>query len=117
MSDPSRIVYLPNEYNLAVHQSVSLHCRAEGTPDPSFTWTPCKDVCNKSTLIIPEVWNDGVYNCTVTNILGSDSGSTKVGKLTINSLLETANLLICHFLCFVRFEKVQISHKQAFFSL
>ena len=85
ISDPSRIVNLPIEYNVSVHQSVSLHCQAEGNPEPSFTWTPCKDACDKRTLIIPEVLNDTVYTCTVANNLGSDSASTGVGKLALNS--------------------------------
>ena len=77
---------LLTKYKVAMHQGLSLHCQAEGNPQPTFTWTPCdpqKKVCDKSTLIISEVSNDGVYTCKVTNKLGSDSANTNVGKLTL----------------------------------
>ena len=82
---------LSTEYNASLHQSVTLHCRAEGNPQPKFMWSPCdprENVCNESTLIIPKVLNDGVYTCKVTNKLGSDSANTNVGKLTLNKILQ-----------------------------
>ena len=86
ISDGSKIVNLPNEYNVNdVQQSVSPYCQAEGNPTPSFTWTPCKDGCNNSTLVIPKVLNDTVYTCKVSNVLGSDSATTSVGKLHCSS--------------------------------
>ena len=78
---------LSTEYQVALHQSVTLYCRAEGNPEPTFSWTPCdpqENVCDKSTLTISEVLNDSVYTCKVTNNLGSDSANTYVGKLTFN---------------------------------
>ena len=81
ISDRPKIINLPSEYNASVLQSLSLDCQAEGNPKPSFTWTPCEDGCNNSTLVIPEVWNDTVYTCNVTNSLGSDLAEASIGKL------------------------------------
>ncbi|KAJ7320930.1 Protein turtle A-like [Desmophyllum pertusum] len=71
--DPAKIVKLASEYEVAVGQSVSLHCQAEGNPKPTYIWTPCESVCHESTLNIPGVLSDGVYTCKVTNGLGSDA--------------------------------------------
>ena len=72
-------------FNVIVQQSVTLLCQAEGNPTPSFAWTPCKDGCDEGMLVIPEVLNDIVYTCEVSNDLGSDSATTSVGKLDCSS--------------------------------
>ena len=82
--DPAKIVKLASEYEVAVQQSVSLQCEAEGNPQPSYTWTPCEPhriVCHESVLNIPDVLNDVVYSCKVTNALGTDTRYTSLGKL------------------------------------
>ncbi|KAL9964680.1 hypothetical protein ACROYT_G028355 [Oculina patagonica] len=78
---PAKIVKLASEYEVAAQQGASLHCQAEGNPQPTYTWTPCEpqnSVCDESTLHISEVLNDGVYTCKVTNYLGSNSKSTSL---------------------------------------
>ncbi|KAJ7323695.1 Vascular cell adhesion, partial [Desmophyllum pertusum] len=75
---PTKIVKLASEYEVAVGQSVSLHCQAEGNPKPTYTWTPCESVCHQSTLNISGVLSDGVYTCKVTNGLGSDRRFTSL---------------------------------------
>ena len=68
-----------------MQQNVTLQCQAEGYPEPTFAWSPCKDSCNTATFTIPEVLNDATYNCTATNSEGSDSLDASVGKLPLNS--------------------------------
>lgn len=63
-----------------MQQTVTLHCQAEGYPEPKFTWSPCSSDCNTGTLTIPEIFNDTVYTCTATNSEGSDSADASVGK-------------------------------------
>lgn len=79
--DPPKIVYLPSESRAADQQRVSLECKAEGSPKPSYTWTPCtQNVCNESILVLLEVRYDAVYKCTVENELGKDSAEYSIGK-------------------------------------
>ena len=73
------------EYKVALQQSVTLHCQAEGYPEPTFTWSPCNNDCNTGTLTIPEVLKDTLYTCTATNSEGSDSADANVGKLPLKS--------------------------------
>ena len=83
-ADPAKIVKLPSEYEVTTQESLSLHCQAEGNPQPTYTWTPCEpqqSTCHESTLFIPVVPNDAVYSCNVTNVLGSDTTKTSIGKL------------------------------------
>ncbi|KAJ7369482.1 Protein turtle A-like, partial [Desmophyllum pertusum] len=75
---PAKIVKLASEYEVAVGQSVYLHCQAEGNPKPTYAWNPCESVCHESTLNIPGVVSDGIYLCKVTNGLGSDTKHTSV---------------------------------------
>ncbi|CAH3026727.1 unnamed protein product, partial [Porites evermanni] len=75
---PPKIVNFVQEYKVAERQSVTLHCQAEGYPEPTFTWSPCNNGCNTGTLTIPEVFNDTVYTCTATNSEGSDSADASV---------------------------------------
>ncbi|KAJ7370510.1 Vascular cell adhesion, partial [Desmophyllum pertusum] len=77
---PAKIVKLASEYEVAVGQSVSLRCQAEGNPKPTYTWTPCESVCHESTLNIPGVLSDGVYTCKVANGLGSDRRFTSLDE-------------------------------------
>ena len=79
-----KIVNFTQEYKVAVQQSVTLRCQAEGYPEPRFTWSPCSNNCNTSSLTIPEVLNDTVYTCTATNSEGSDSAATTIGKLPLH---------------------------------
>ena len=89
LTDPAKIVeVIASEHKVAVEQSVSLQCRAEGDPPPSYRWTPCEppqSVCQDKVLNISKVLNDGVYVCTVTNVLGSDAGNISVCKLFLIS--------------------------------
>ena len=78
--DPPKIINFQREYRVALQQSVTLHCQAEGFPIPSFKWSPCKGVCDTGTLIVSEVLNDTVYTCVATNNEGSDSASASVGR-------------------------------------
>ena len=82
---PAKIVNFLQEYKVAVQQSVTLYCQAEGFPEPTFTWSPCSNDCNTGTLTIPEVLNDTVYTCTAKNSEGNDSADASVGKLSLNS--------------------------------
>ena len=82
---PPKIVNFVQEYKVAERQSVTLHCQAEGYPEPTFTWSPCNNGCNTGTLTIPEVFNDTVYTCMATNSEGSDSADASVGKWPLNS--------------------------------
>ncbi|XP_078379895.1 uncharacterized protein LOC144662819 [Oculina patagonica] len=79
---PAKIVeVIASNNKVAVQESVSLRCKAEGNPSPSYRWTPCEQpqsVCHNSVLNISEVLNDAVYICTVTNSLNSDAGSVSV---------------------------------------
>jgi len=82
--DPAKIVKLQSEREVAALQRVSLHCPAEGNPEPTYTWTPCDPqqcVCHESTLIIPEVLKDMNYSCRVENFLGSDTTNISLCKL------------------------------------
>ena len=81
---PKLVEFVP-EYKVAVQQSVTLRCQAEGYPEPTFSWSPCSNDCNTGTLTIPEVLNDTVYTCTATNSEGSDSAETNVGKLPLHN--------------------------------
>ena len=85
ISASPKIFNFVQEYKVALEQSVTLHCQAEGFPEPTFTWSPCNNDCNTGTLTIPEVLNDTVYTCTVTNSEGWDSAETSVGKLPLHS--------------------------------
>ncbi|KAJ7389507.1 Vascular cell adhesion [Desmophyllum pertusum] len=76
--NPAKIVKLASEYEVAVGQSVSLNCQAEGNPKPTYAWNPCERVCHESTLNIPGVVSDGIYTCKVTNGLESDTKHTSV---------------------------------------
>ena len=84
MLAPPKIFNFVQEYKVPLEQSVTLHCQAEGFPEPTFTWSPCNNDCNTGTLTIPEVLNDTVYTCTVTNSEGRDSAETSVGKLPLD---------------------------------
>ncbi|KAL9964694.1 hypothetical protein ACROYT_G028369 [Oculina patagonica] len=79
---PAKIVeVIASKNKVAVQESVSLRCKAEGNPSPSYRWTPCEQpqsVCHNSVLNISEVLNDAVYICTVTNSLNSDAGNVSV---------------------------------------
>ncbi|KAL9964688.1 hypothetical protein ACROYT_G028363 [Oculina patagonica] len=91
---PVTIVKFESEYEVAEQQSVSLHCQAEGNPQPTYTWTPCdpqRNVCHESTLHISEVLNDGVFSCKVTNVLGTD---TRYTTLFIASNVINVTLVI-----------------------
>lgn len=81
---PPKVAEFVQEYKVGVQQSVTLQCQAEGHPEPTFSWSPCKDSCNTATLTIPEVLNDTVYTCTATNSVGNDSADASVGKLPLN---------------------------------
>ena len=81
---PPKVAKFVQEYKVGVQQSVTLQCQAEGHPEPTFSWSPCKDSCNTATLTIPEVLNDTVYTCTATNSVGNDSADASVGKLPLN---------------------------------
>ena len=87
--DPAMIVKLPSEYAVAAKESLSLHCQAEGNPQPSYTWTPCESqqcVCHESRHNISEVVNNGIYTCKVTNFLGTDARITSVGRFVCRSI-------------------------------
>ncbi|KAL9964690.1 hypothetical protein ACROYT_G028365 [Oculina patagonica] len=79
---PAKILEVTARKNeVAVQQSVSLLCKAEGNPPPSYMWTPCEQPqseCHNSVLNISEVLNGGVFICTVTNPLDSDAGNVSV---------------------------------------
>ena len=82
-TDPAKIVEFQPEYIVvAVRQSVTLNCEAEGKPSPIYTWTPCdpEQVCNKSTLHISQAINDTNYTCRVANVYGNDSKTANVCK-------------------------------------
>ncbi len=93
--DPAKIVEVfASKNEVAVQQSVSLRCKAEGNPSPSYRWTPCEQpqsVCHNSVLNISEVLNDAVYICTVANSLNSDAGNFSVCKC---SFVITCRLII-----------------------
>ena len=96
-ADPAKIIKLASENIVAAQQSVSLYCQAEGNPQPTYTWTPCeqKSVCHKNMLNISEVLSDGVYTCNVTNVLGSDTRNTSIGKfgLRLSTVLKSCEPL------------------------
>ncbi|XP_078379861.1 fibroblast growth factor receptor 1-A-like [Oculina patagonica] len=78
---PPKVVKLAIEHEVAAQQGVSLHCQAEGNPQPTYTWTPCdpqNSVCDESTLHIAKALSDGFYSCQVTNVLGTDTRYTIV---------------------------------------
>lgn len=82
-TDPAKIAEFQPEYIVGLEQSVTLNCNAEGNPPPTHTWTPCgsEQVCDKSTLNIPQVLNDTSYTCRVANVHGHDSKTANVCKL------------------------------------
>ena len=83
--DPAKIVTLVREHEITAQQSVSLQCKADGNPQPTYTWTPCDSqqrVCHESMLNV-QASNKSVYTfiCKVKNYLGSDSRNTTLCKL------------------------------------
>ncbi|XP_020602481.1 hemicentin-1-like isoform X1 [Orbicella faveolata] len=91
---PAKIIKLASEHEVPAQQSVSLQCRAEGNPEPAYSWTPCdpqQSVCHESTLNISEVLSDIVYTCNVTNSLGSDTRNT---SLVVASTVINVTLVI-----------------------
>ena len=98
-TDPAKIIKLASEHKVAVQESISLHCQAEGNPQPSYTWTPCgpqQNTCHESVLDISEVLNDIDYTCNVTNVLGSDSKRTSLGKLVPDIMCVIAYRKLTH---------------------
>ena len=82
-ADPAKTVKFQPEYIVGVLQSVTLNCKAEGNPPPTYTWIPCHDseqVCDKNTLDISQVLNDTSYTCRVANVYGNDSKTANVCK-------------------------------------
>ena len=65
---------------------MSLVCRADGNPRPTYSWTPCdskqRRVCHESMLNF-QASNTSVYTftCKVENNLGNDTGNTTLCKL------------------------------------
>ncbi|XP_022800751.1 fibroblast growth factor receptor homolog 1-like [Stylophora pistillata] len=92
---PAKIAEFQPEYIVGLEQSVTLNCNAEGNPPPTHTWTPCgsEQVCDKSTLNIPQVLNDTSYTCRVANVHGHDSKTANVyiGGNVINITIITTN--------------------------
>ena len=82
---PPKIVNFVREYKVAVQQSVTVRCQAEGYPEPTFTWSPCSNDCNTGSWTILEVLNDTIYTCAAANSEGRDSAETSVGKLLLHS--------------------------------
>ncbi|XP_022807707.1 fibroblast growth factor receptor 2-like isoform X2 [Stylophora pistillata] len=73
---PATIAKFETEYFVGVQQSVTLHCEAEGNPQPtSYSWIPCdtEQVCDTNTLAIAQVFNDASYTCRVVNVHGHDT--------------------------------------------
>lgn len=102
-TDPPKVVnVVASKRDVAVQQSVSLQCTAEGNPEPTYTWTPCEPQqsvwCHKSTLNVSEVLYDDVYICTVANFLGNDTGNVSVCKLLKNYLQLMYMGCLCHFI-------------------
>lgn len=102
-TDPAKVVnVVASKHDVAVQQSVSLNCTAEGNPQPTYTWTPCEPQqsvwCRDSTLHVSEVLDDGVYICTVANFLGKDAGNVSVCKLLKNYLQLMYMGCLCHFI-------------------
>ena len=89
-TDPAEVLNVSaSKHDVEVQESVSLQCRAEGNPQPTYSWRPCdpqQSVCHESKLDVSEVLYDDVYICTVTNSLCSDSGNVSVCKLLKNHL-------------------------------
>ena len=68
---------------VGVQQSLTLSCEAEGSPPPTYTWTPCynpEELCDKNTLDISQVLNDTSYTCRVANVYGDESKTANVCK-------------------------------------
>ncbi|KAL9964684.1 hypothetical protein ACROYT_G028359 [Oculina patagonica] len=79
---PAEIIEVTaSENKVVVQQSVSLQCKAEGNPPPSYRWTPCEppqSMCDSSILNISKVLNNVLYTCTVRNAIDSDAGNVTV---------------------------------------
>ena len=76
------MINLQDKYSTERGQAVSLHCRVEGNPPPTITWTPCNPCpCDESFLNISNVWMNAEYTCAAKNSLGKKSATTNLGKL------------------------------------
>ena len=84
-TDPAQIVTSRHKRvrDVAAQQSATLHCPADGNPQPTYTWTPCnpqQSDCHENTLVIPKVLEDLNYTCRVENYLGKDAAYTSLCK-------------------------------------
>ena len=84
-------INLQDKYYVGREQAASLHCRVEGNPPPTITWTPCnpeKLVCYDSFLNISKVQMSAEYTCAVENCLGRKSANTNLGKLAPATIIQ-----------------------------
>ena len=98
-TDPAKTVKFQPEYIVvAVRQSVTLNCEAEGNPSPTYIWTPCdpEQVCNKNTLHISQAINSTNYTCRVANSLGLDSKTANVCKSHVNCSCASNSCIFIH---------------------
>ena len=84
----------PFDIDVSVSEDALFNCTSMGGPDNIYEWTHIRTgqvVGNDPELLITttEASDGGSYECTVTNIAGSDSSSsTLYGKQIIASLLH-----------------------------
>ena len=113
--DPAKIANLESEHEVAAQQRVSLHCNAEGNPQPTYAWTPCdpqQNVCHESVLNVP-TGKKSVYTftCKVENNLGSDRRNSSICKLVKKYIyiLQTNNF---PFVRMISFYLLHVCHIQ-----
>ncbi|XP_066025263.1 uncharacterized protein [Pocillopora verrucosa] len=78
---PVKIVNFQTQYEVDVGQSVTLNCKAEGNPPPTYRWTPCNDLrenCEKNSFRVLKVCEDANYTCKVANGIGFEAKTANV---------------------------------------
>jgi len=116
ITDSAEIVQLVSEHKVTSQQSLSLHCQADGNPNPTYSWTPCdpqQSVCNESVLDF-EASNESIYTftCKVENFLGSDTRITTICKLAIAKLcvFTCTMLALLYFVTIINLRKNNVEY-------
>ena len=82
-SDPPEIIKpQTSTWNVIAGDTITIECHANGRPSPRYEWTNADGtvITTQKTLRLDEVngSHGGIYTCTATNRLGSDSFSITV---------------------------------------
>ena len=83
------MVAVPSKVFVKREHNAFVICEVKGNPTSIISWNPCLQknvVCDERYLNISKVQTARAnYNCTATNALGADSGTTVVRKWTLVS--------------------------------